>query len=100
MWATTNWKILEKMGIPVHITCLLRSLYADQEATVRTGHEAMDWFKIGKESYKAAYFNSVYSTYIQSTWCEMSAWMSYRLESRLLGEISITSHMQMTPSSW
>ena len=43
------WKILQEMGIPDHLTCLLRNLYARQEATVRTGHGTMDWFKIGKE---------------------------------------------------
>ena len=48
MWITTNWKILKEMGIPDHLTCLLRDLYAGQEATVRTGHGAMDQFKIGK----------------------------------------------------
>ena len=42
------WKILQELGIPDHLTCLLRNLYACQEATVRTGHETMDWFKIGK----------------------------------------------------
>ena len=44
----TNWKILKEMGIPDHLTCLLRSLYAGQEATVRTGHGTTDWFQIGK----------------------------------------------------
>ena len=43
------WKILQEMGIPDHLTCLLRNLYADQEATVRTGHGTTDWFQIGKE---------------------------------------------------
>ena len=42
------WKILKEMGIPDHCTCLPKNLYADQEATIRTGHETMDWFKIGK----------------------------------------------------
>ena len=42
------WKILKEMGIPDHLTCLLRNLYADQEATVRTGHGTADWFQIGK----------------------------------------------------
>ena len=42
------WKILKEMGIPDHLTCLLRNLYAGQEAIVRTGHETMDWFQIGK----------------------------------------------------
>ena len=48
VWITTNWKILKEMGIPEHLTCLLRNLYAGQEATVRTGHGPMDWFQIGK----------------------------------------------------
>ena len=48
VWTTTNWKILKEMGIPDHLTCLLRNLYAGQEATVRTGHGTTDWFQIGK----------------------------------------------------
>ena len=48
VWITTNWKILQEMGLPDHLTCLLKNLYADQEATVRTGHGTTDWFQIGK----------------------------------------------------
>ena len=48
VWTTTNWKIVKKMGIPDHVTYLLRNLYAGQEATVRTGHGTTDWFQIGK----------------------------------------------------
>ena len=48
MWITINWKILKEMGIPDHLICLLRNLYAGQEATVRTGHGTIDWFQIGK----------------------------------------------------
>ena len=48
VWITTNWKTLQDMGIPDHLTCLLRNLYAGQEATVRTGHGTTDWFQIGK----------------------------------------------------
>ena len=48
LWITTNWKILQEMGIPDHLICLLRNLYAGQEATVRTGHGPTDWFQIGK----------------------------------------------------
>ena len=48
VWITRNWKILKEMGIPDHLTCLLRNLYAGQEATVRTGHGTTDWFQIGK----------------------------------------------------
>jgi len=48
VWITINWNILKEMGIPNHLTCLLRNLYAGQEATVRTGHGTTDWFQIGK----------------------------------------------------
>ena len=48
VWITTNWKVLKEMEIPDHLTCLLRNLYAGQEATVRTGHGTTDWFQIGK----------------------------------------------------
>ena len=48
VWMTTNWKILQEMGISDHLICLLRNLYAGQEATVRTGHGTIDWFQIGK----------------------------------------------------
>uniref|UniRef100_A0A4W2HMW0 RNA-directed DNA polymerase n=1 Tax=Bos indicus x Bos taurus TaxID=30522 RepID=A0A4W2HMW0_BOBOX len=48
VWITINWKILKEMGIPDHLTCLVRNLYTGQEATVRTGHGTTDWFQIGK----------------------------------------------------
>ena len=48
VWITTNWKILKERRMPDHLTCLLRNLYAGQEATVRTGHGTADWFQIGK----------------------------------------------------
>ena len=48
VWITINWKILKEMGIPDHLTCLLRNLYAGEESTVRTGHGTTDWFQIGK----------------------------------------------------
>ena len=48
VWITINWKILKEMGIPDYLTCLLRNLYAGQEATARTGHGTTDWFQIGK----------------------------------------------------
>ena len=85
------WKILKDMGIPDHLTCLLRNLNAGQETTVRTGHAS------GKEHVKAVYCHPAYLTYMQCISCEMLPWMKHKLESRLLGEISITSGMQMTP---
>ena len=60
------WKILKEMGIRDHLTCLLRNLYAGQEATVRTGHGTTDWFQIGG-LVKAIYCHPVYLTYMQST---------------------------------
>ena len=62
-----QWKILKEMGKPVHLTCLLRNLYAGQEATVRTGHGTTDWFQIGKEYVKAVYCHPAYLTSMQST---------------------------------
>ena len=100
VWITINWKILKEMGIPDHLTGLLRNLYAGQEATVRTGHGTTDWFQIGKEYVKAVYCHPAYLTYMQSTSCEMLGWKNHKLESRLPGEISITSDMQMTPPLW
>ena len=90
------WKILQEMGIPDHLTCLLRNLYAGQEATVRTGHGTTDWFQIGKGVHQGCILSPAYLTYMQSTSWEILDWMKHKLESRLLGEISITSDMQMT----
>ena len=78
----------------------LRNLYAGQEATVRTVYGIVDWFQKEKEYIKAAYCHPAYLTYMQSASCEMPYWMKYKLGSRLLGEISITSDMQMTPHIW
>ena len=63
----TLWKILKEMGIPDHLTCLLRNLYAGQEATVRTGHGTTDWFQIGKEYVNAVYCHTASLTSMQST---------------------------------
>ena len=61
------WKILKEMGIPDHLSCLLRNLYAGQEETVRTEHGTIDWFQIGKGVHQAVYCHPVYLTYMQST---------------------------------
>ena len=88
------------MGIPDHLTCLLRNLYAGQEATVRTGHGTTDWFQIGKGLIKAVYCHPTYLTSMKSTSYKMPGWIKQKLESRLPGGISITSDMQMTPPLW
>ena len=94
------WKFLKEMGIPDHFTCLLRNLYAGQEATIGPGHGKMDWFQIGKE---------VWQCYILSL-CLFNFYVEYimwnvrldeaQAEIRFQEEISITSDMQMTPPLW
>ena len=64
---STLWKILKEMGIPDHLTCLLRTLYAGREATVRTGHGTTDWVQKEKEYVKTVYCHPAYLTYMQST---------------------------------
>ena len=91
------WKILQEMGIPDHLTCLLRNLYAGQETAVRTRHGTTDWFQIGKGVRQGCILSpclfNLYAEYIMRN----AGWMKHKLDSRLLGEISITSDMQMTP---
>ena len=75
---------------PGNLMCLLRNLYAGQEAIIRTRHVTTDWFKIGKGVQQACIFSSAYLTYMQSTSCKMSGWMNHKLLSRCLGKISTT----------
>ena len=68
VWITTNWKTLKEMGIPDHLTCLLRNLYAGQEATVRTGHGTTDWFQIRKGVRQSCILlPCLFNPYMQST---------------------------------
>ena len=94
------WNVLKEMGIPDHLTCLLRNLYAGQEATVRTGHGTKDWFQIGKGVHQGCILSlclfNFYAEYIMRN----AGWMKHKLESRLPGEISITSDTQMTTPLW
>ena len=94
------WKILKEMGIPDHLTCLLRNLYAGQEATVRAGHGTIDWFQIKKGVHQGYILSPcLFNFYAEYSW-ETLGWMTHKLELRLLGEISITSDRQMTPPLW
>ena len=77
------WKILKQMGIPEQMTCLLRNLYAGQEATVRTGHGTTDWFQIRK----GVHSHPAYLTYMKGTSYKMPGWMKHKLQSRFLGEV-------------
>ena len=90
------WKILKEVVIPDYLTCLLRNLYAGQEATVRILHETADWFKLEKGVCQSC----ILSPCIFNLNSDILGWMSHKLESRLLGEISTTSDMQMIPPSW
>ena len=94
------WKLLKEMGIPDHLTCLLRSLYAGQEATVRTEHGTPDWFQIGKGVRQGCILSpclfNLYAEYLMRN----AGLDEHKLESRLLGEISVTSDMQMIPPLW
>ena len=95
-----RWKILKEMGIPDHLICLLRNLYAGQEATVRTGHGTTDWFQIGKGVCQGCILSpclfSLYGEYIMRN----AGLEEAQAGIRLLGEISITSDMQITPPLW
>ena len=95
------WKILKEMGTPDHLTCLLRNLYAGQEATVRTGHGPTDWFQIGKGVRQGCVLSScLFNFNTEYIMRKTPGWMKHKLELRLLREILITSDMQMTPPLW
>ena len=91
------WKILQEMGIPDHLTCLLRNLYAGQGAIVKTGHGTTDWFKIWKGIQQSCilspYLFNLYTEYI----IQNAGIDEAQAGIRFLGERSITSDMQMTP---
>ena len=88
MWITTNWKILKEMRMQVR----KQQLELDMEQQIGS--------KLGKEYVKAVYCHPAYLIYMQSISCEMLGWVKHKLESRLLGEISITSDTQMIPLLW
>ena len=94
------WKILQELRIPAYLTCLLRNLYAGQEATVRTGHGTIDWFQIGKRVCQGCilspYLFNLYAKYIMR---------NARLDEAQAGikiarDISVTSYVQMKPPLW
>ena len=91
------WKILKEVGMPDRLTCLLRNLYAGPEASYNPDMEQQSGSKLGKGYIKAVYCHSASLTYMQSTSCKVPGWMTHKLKSRLLGEISTTSDVQMTP---
>ena len=103
LWLCGSQQTVEnssREGRPDHLTCLLRNLYADQEATFRTGQGKTDWFQIGKGVHQGCILSPcLFNLYAEHIMRNMG-WRKHKLESRLLGEISITSDMQMTPPLW
>ena len=99
VWITINWKILEEMGISDQLTCLLRNLYAGQEATVRTGNGTTDWFQIGKGAHQGCILSpclfNLYAEYIMRN-AGLEAQAGIKIDRRNIK----TSDMQMTPSLW
>ena len=101
VWITIKlWKILKEMGIPDHLTCLLRNLYAGQEATVRTGHGTTDLFQIGKGVHQGCILSpclfNLYAEYIMRN----AGLEEVQAGIKITGVISITSDMQMIPPLW
>ena len=92
MWITTNWKILKEMGVPDNLTCLLRNAHAGQETTGRSRHGTMDWSKIRKGVHQGCILSSCLFNL-----CEVLGLVKHKIQSRLPGEITINSDMQMIP---
>ena len=94
------WKILEKMGVAHHLTCLLRTLYVGQETTVRTRHRETDWFKIGKEGWQGCILSTCLFNFYPEYIMPNARLDELQPKSRLLGEISTTLDMQITILWW
>ena len=94
------WKILKKWEYQTTWPASWEMCLQARKQQLEPDMEQQTGSKSGKEYVKAVYFHPAYLTYMQNTSCEMPGWMKHKLESRLLGEISITSDMQMTPPLW
>ena len=91
LWITINWKILKETGIPDHLICLLRNLYADQEETVRTGHGTTNWFQIGKGVPQGYILSpclfSLYAEYIMRNIGLDEAWTRIKISGRNINNL-------------
>ena len=94
------WKILEEMDYLTTLPASWEICMQIKKQQLEPDMEQQTGSKLGKEYVKAVYCHPAYLTYMQSTSCEMPGWKKHKLESRLLGEISITLNMQMTPPLW
>ena len=97
---TINWKILKEMGIPGHLTCLLRNLYAGQEATVRTRHGTIDWFQIGKGICQGCMLSPCLFNFYAEYIMRKAGLEEAQAGNKIARKISITSDIQMTPPLW
>ena len=100
VWITTNWKILQEMGIPDHCSASWEICMQVKKQLLELDLKQQTCSKSGKDYVKAVYCHPAYLTYMQSTSWEILDCMKHKPESRLLGEISITSDMQMIPPLW
>ena len=100
MYHNKLWEILKEMGIPDHLTCLLRNHMQVRKQQLELDMEQQTVSKLGKEYIKTVYSHPACLIYMQSTSREMLGWMKHKLESSLPGKTSITSDMQMTPPLW
>ena len=100
VWITINWKILKEMGIPDHLTCLLRNLYADQEATIGTGHGTTDWFQIGIGVRQGCILSPCLFNLSAEYIMRNAGLEEAQAEIKIAGRNIITSDMQMTPPLW
>ena len=91
MWITAIWKIGQELGIPDHLTCLLKNLYSVKKQQLEPDIKQQTGSKLGKEYVKAVNCLPAYLTYMQSTSCETQGWMKQNLQSRWLGDTSITT---------
>ena len=100
VWTTTNCGKFLEIGIPDHLTCLLRNLYPGQEATVRPGHGTTDWFQIGKGVYQGCILSPCLFHFCAEYIMQNAGLDEAQAGIKIAGEISITSDMQMTPPLW
>ena len=94
------WKILKEMGLPDHLTCLLRNLYSGQEATVRTGHGTTDWFQTRKGVHQGCILSPCLFNLCAKYIMRNAGLEEAKAGNKIAGEISIASDMQMTPPLW
>ena len=103
VWITRNWKILREMGIPDHLTCLLRNLYTGQEARVRTGHGTTDWFHIGKGAPQGCVLSpclfNLYAEYIMRNAGLEEAQAGIKIAGRNMGNLRYTDDTTLMAES-